>query len=459
MTLTYTEELARFATGLTIDDIPEDVRQVARLHLLDALGVALAATTTDFGSAIHDAGQQLGHGRDATVIGFGTRLPAASAALVNGALIHGLDFDDTHIGAIHHATAPALAAMLAVAEAEQSSGEEALVAYIIGLELGCRLAGAVPGELHDRGFHPTGIMGTFAAVAVAGRLRGLAPAALVRAFGLAGSQAAGVLEIKESWLKRLHPGWAAHSGIAATTMGAAGFVGPRTILEGEHGLYQSHVGRVPSRAELGLDSLGSVWMAADIALKPYPCCHFTHAFVDAALDLRAELAARGIALDQVERIEAPTSERLFHTVVEPREAKIAPRTTYDALFSVQYTSALALATGRADLAAFYDEPFDDPTVLATAAKVTCPIDTESDFPKRFPGELILHIADGSVLRRRVWASKGTPDNPLSTEEVLAKFRSTAGRALSSAGAEAVIEKVLTIDELATVTELVPVAQP
>lgn len=452
-TSTYTEDLAEFVTGLSIDDIPEDVRKKARLHFLDAVGVALAATTTDFGSAIHSAGQRLGSGQDSSVIGFGTRLPAASAALVNGALIHGLDFDDTHIGAIYHASAPALATVLAVAEAEDSSGEEALLAFVLGLEVGSRLAGAVPGELHDRGFHPTGILGTFAATAVAGRLQRLVPDALVRGFGLAGSQAGGVLEINGSWLKRLHPGWAAHSGIAASMMGAAGFVGPRTILEGEHGVYQAHVGRIPSRTEVGLDSLGSVWMTRDIALKPYPCCHFTHAFVDAALHLRGELVTRGIGLNQIERIEAPTSERLFHAVVEPRDAKIAPRTTYDALFSIQYASALALVTGQVDLAAFYDRPYDDATVLATAAKITCPVDAESDYPQRFPGELALHLKDGSVLRQRIPASKGTPDNPLGAAAVLDKFRTTAGRVLSSDQVEHLIEMLLTIDQQPHLGEL------
>lgn len=452
--LTYSEEMARFTTELTYDDIPEDVRQAARLHLLDALGVGLAATTMDFGRVIHDAGSQMGTGGEATVIGFGTRLPVLAAALVNGTLIHGLDFDDTHIGAIHHATAPALAAMLSVGESESATGEEALTAYIIGLELGCRLAGAVPGELHDRGFHPTGIMGTFAAVAVAGRLRGLDEDAIVRALGIAGSQAAGILEITDSWLKRLHPGWAAHSGISAAIMGAAGFVGPRTVFEGDYGVYNAHVGRVPDRTELGLDSLGSRWMTTEIALKPYPCCHFTHAFVDAALGLREELAARNIPLDQIERIEAPTSERLLPPVAEPRDLKIAPRTTYDALFSIQYASALALVTGRVDLAAFYDDRYDNPEVLATAAKVVCPIDSKSDYPKHFPGELILHLKDGSTLSRRVPASKGTPENPLQLDEIIAKFHSTAGRAISADQAQQLTDLVLKLDRQADMSALV-----
>ncbi|MDQ0382486.1 MmgE/PrpD family protein [Amycolatopsis thermophila] len=443
---TYAEEIAAFTADLTIDDVPEEVTERARLHALDALGIALASSTTDFGTAIHQAARQLGTGDDAGVVGFGTRLPAASAALANGTLIHGLDFDDTHIRAVHHASAPALATALAVAEERGSTGQEALLAYVIGLEIGCRLAGAVPGELHDRGFHPTGIMGTFAAVAAAARLRKLEPAATVRSLGLAGSQAAGILEINGSWLKRLHPGWAAHSGIVAATMGAAGFAGPGTVFEGVHGVYQAHVGRVPDRAETGLDTLGSRWATTEIALKPYPCCHFTHAFIDAALAVRDELHGRGVRVSEIACIEAPTSERLLHQVTEPRESKIAPRTIYDALFSIQYATALALVTGRVDLAAFYDERYDDPEVLSLAAKVTCPVDRDSDYPAHFPGEVIIRLGDGTTVARRVPASRGTPDNPLTTAEVVAKFTTTAGRAVPQGQADTIAAIVLALDK-------------
>ena len=151
------------------------------------------------------------------------RLPAA--ALVNGTLIHGLDFDDTHIGAIYHATAPALAAALATGEAAQASGEELLTAFIAGLEIGCRLGLAAGGGFHDHHFHPTALCGAFAASYVAGRLMKLDAPAMVSSAGLCGSMAAGILELEGSWLKRMHPGWAAHSGIAAAAIAGSGFRG------------------------------------------------------------------------------------------------------------------------------------------------------------------------------------------------------------------------------------------
>lgn len=447
-------ELARAVEELVWVNVPEPVRAVAKAHLLDGLGLALASTGMDYGRSVHEAGIRLGAGTDSRVLGFGTPMPAASAALVNGTLIHGLDFDDTHIGAIYHATAPALAAALAVGEAEHADGETFLLAYVLGLEVGCRIAAAGAGEFHKRGFHPTGIAGTFAAACVTTKIRGLSAETLTSALGLCGSQAAGILEIHGSWLKRMHPGWAAHSGIVAATMAEAGFRGPATVFEGSAGLYASHIGAIPTAATLGLDDLGTRWMTAEIALKPYPCCHFTHAFADAAFGVLAQLNTDRLAPGEVQRIVCPTAPALIPMVTEPAERKIAPRTVYDALFSVQYVVACALVGRPIDVATFYDEPLDDPEVLAMASRVTCPPDADTDFPAHFPGEVEVHLADGRVVRRRVPASHGTPEDPMPDDEVLAKFRSTAERRVPAEQAHHIAELVAKLDDLGDVAELV-----
>ncbi|WP_428343108.1 MmgE/PrpD family protein [Mycobacterium sp.] len=455
-------QLATIVNELSWHDVPEPVRAVAKLHVLDALGVGLAATGMDFGHAIHRAAQRLGHGDQAHALGFGTPLPAASAALVNGTLFHGLDFDDTHIGAIYHATAPALAAALAVAEEQHACGDELLFAYIVGLEIGCRLASAGAGEFHGRGFHPTGIAGAFAATCTAAVLRGLDADTLTSALGLCGSQAAGILELHGSWLKRMHPGWAAHAGIAAATMAEAGFRGPATVFEGAGGLYNSHLGHTVTADDLGLQDLGSRWMTTGIALKPYPCCHFTHAFADAAAGVLADLGRERLTAEEVASIECPTAPALIPMVTEPADKKIAPTTIYDALFSVQYVVATALAGRRVDLAAFYDQSLDHPDVLALAALVTCPPDPDSDFPIHFPGETVVHLKDGRTVRRRIPASLGTPENPLSDSDIQAKFYANAARVLDTAQAQHIAELVDTLDKLpgtATLVESCVIASP
>ncbi len=447
-------QLADTVTALSWHDVPEPVRATAKLHILDALGVALAATGMDFGHAIHRAGGRLGHGDEAHALGFGTPLPAASAALVNGTLIHGLDFDDTHIGAIYHATAPALAAALAIGEEQHTDGERLLLAYIIGLEVGCRLAAAGAGQFHGRGFHPTGIAGAFAAVCTTAVLRGFDADTLTSALGLCGSQAAGILELHGSWLKRMHPGWAAHAGIAAATMAQAGFRGPATVFEGAGGLYASHLGHTVTADDLGLADLGIGWMSTGIALKPYPCCHFTHAFADAATGVLSDLGRDRLRAEDITGIECPTAPALLPMVTEPTEKKVAPKTIYDALFSVQYVVATALSGRPVDLAAFYDRPLDDPEILALAARTTCPPDPDSDFPTHFPGEVLVHLSDGRTARRRIPASHGTPEDPLTDVEVHAKFHANAARVIDTDQTHRIAGLVDALDQLPAATALV-----
>ena len=354
-TSSMSASLADFALRLRLEDVPVALVAKCKGHLLDGLGIALASSEFEFAGPILKGAAALGCGTDAHCLASGAALPAAGAALVNGTLIHGLDFDDTHIGAIYHATAPALAAALAAGEAAGADGWLFLTATIGAIEIGCRLARAAEGGFHDRGFHPTALCGAFAAVFAAGRLMGAARAELISATGLCGSMAAGLLELKDSWLKRMHPGWAAHSGVAATSIAMSGFKGPTTMLEGGHGFYHAHLGHGPGESVSPVRALGDEWLIAGIALKPYPCCHFIHGFVDCALHLRDQ-----VVLDEIESIDCPLSPRLHHMVSGPSR----PADPYSALFSTPYVVALALVTGRIDLAAFHDRGVNDSAVLA-----------------------------------------------------------------------------------------------
>jgi len=445
---TQSEQFADFALDLRWESVPPAIAEIAKGHFLDVVGIALASCKFDYGRAVLEGVRSLGEGSAATAIGSGRKLPAASAALVNGTLAHGLDFDDTHIAAIYHASAPAFAASLAAAEAAGASGRVALAAYTAALEIGCRLAGAADGAFHDRGFHPTALCGTFAAAAAAGKLQGASQGELTSALGLCGSQAAGILELEGSWLKRLHPGWAAHAGIVAVGLARSGFLGPRTVFEGAHGFYRAHIERSPVDERAPTHLLGKVWHAAGLALKPYPCCHFIHAFVDAALWLREQ-----VPFAAIERIDCALSERLHHMVAEPRERCIRPQKTYDALFSVPYVVALALVKGRVDLAAFYDEPLDDPEILRLAALTICSRDPASDYPAHFPGEVSIHLKDGRVLQRREPFSRGTPERRLDREDITRKFMQNAIRAIPEAQAARVANTVWRLDELGSLQEL------
>lgn len=446
---TESEKIVDFALNLRLQDIPADVLALAKDHLLDVIGIALASSKFDIGESVLKGARTLGQGQEATAIGSGARLPAASAALVNGVLAHALDFDDTHIGAIYHASAQAMATAMAAGQANASTGEEVLLAFVAALEIGCRLATVGAPDFHNRGFHPTALCGTFAAAAAAGRLYKSTQQALVSSLGLCGSQASGILIGGNSWLKRLHPGWSAHSAMAAVALGRAGFLGPNTVFEAaKGGFYQTHIERIPTAEQLPTAGLGQRWLTRGIALKPYPCCHFIHAFVDAALELRGQFA-----LEDVERIECPLTPDLHKMVAEPREACIRPSIPYRALFSVQYVVALALTRGRVDLAAFHDEPLDSPDVLELAAKTFCVPDPASDFPKRFPGEVVVYLKDGRVLGCRKAASLGTPDVPLSSEALQAKFMTNATRAIPEGAAHELMQAVLQVQNASSLDRI------
>lgn len=449
---TEAQRLADFALGLKLADVPAAVVAKAKAHMLDAFGLALAATGFDFANEILAGAKAMGGAGAATALGSGTALPPVNAALVNGVLFHGLDFDDTHITAIYHATTPALAAGLAAAEATGANGEELLAAFIVGLELGCRIANAAEGGFHDRGFHPTALAGTFAAAFTAGRLLGLTRDQFVSALSFAGSQAAGILELGGS-LKRLHAGWSAHAGYSAVVLAQNGFTGATTVFEGKHGFYKTHLGQAPKPIMMPTVGLGKDWLVEGIALKPYPCCHFIHAYVDAALHLRGV-----IDVDQIARIDLPLHKRLHPLVGEPLARKQRPPSPYEAMFSVPYVVALALATGEVDLAAFHDRGVDDPRVLALAALAHVEDDPASDFPAHFPGEVRLTMKNGDVIHQREVTSTGTPDRPLSPEMIEAKFLTNAARAVSEERARALLDLLRNVEKVENIRDLTNAAR-
>ena len=439
---TQTERIADFALGLQLCALPPEVSALAKRHLLDTLGNAIASSGFDFGQVTLEAVRPLGRGDDAAAIGSGLRLPAPSAALLNATLAHGLDFDDTHIGGVYHASAAAMGAAFSAGQAARASGEQVLLAYVAAMEVGCRVALAGAGDLTRRGFHPTAVCGAYAATVAAGMLYGLDARAMVHALGLAGSMSAGMLEMGDSWLKRLHPGWAAHAGVAAALFGRSGFVGPATSVEGTRGFYATHIGRIPQEQALPAFDLGKRWQILDTAIKPYPCCHIIHAFVDAALELRGQFSTA-----DVERIECPLVLDWHKLIAEPRAECVQPVTPYRALFSMQYVVALALQRGQVTLADFHDRTLQAPEVIALAHKVWCVDDPLSDYPAHFPGELIVHLRDGRVLRCRRPVSLGTPENPLPQRALEAKFASNAARVIRGDAALQLQDLVQRIDSL------------
>jgi 2-methylcitrate dehydratase PrpD len=438
------ERLATFAAAVDFDALPAAVIGTLKLHLLDTLGVAVAAAPRDFGIAALATIRAFGGPPTCTVIAAEDRLPAAWAALANGTLAHGLDFDNTHQESVVHVSAGIVPAALAACEEAGADGRALLVSLAVGQEASIRIGLAARGGFHDRGFHPTGICNAFGAALAAGRVRGLDADRLADALGIAGSQAAGSLEFLTdgTWVKRLHGGWAAHAGLVAAALAGGGFTGPRGVLDGRFGLYRSHLGAAAWDATAVTQGLGDRWELRQTGLKPYPCCHYNHAFIDCAAAIRARYAVDPATISHITCLIAA---REIPIVCEPAATKQRPQTDYDAKFSLPYAVACMLSRGQVDIDDFTPAAISDFGVLDLAARTTYEVDAEAEFPRRFGGRLRVHLRDGRVLEHHEPVNRGSAERPLTEAEVIEKFRRNASRSLPPERIDAVIDAVASIE--------------
>ncbi|WP_150241114.1 MmgE/PrpD family protein [Nocardiopsis quinghaiensis] len=424
---------AELAHAAYTEGLPADLRTDVSRRVLDLLGNSLAAAEQEPARIAEAVAAEWGGAPAATAFGSGARYPAPSAALVNGTLAHALDFDDTHLPSVLHPSAPVIPAALASAQAHGRSGAQLLDAAGLGIELAVRLGMAGYDEklgnsvFFERGLHATAICGAVGAATASALLQGLDAAGVAHAAGIAASMGSGIIEANRTGgtIKRVHCGWAAHAGVSAADLARHGLTGPPTVVEGRFGFLEAFCGD-SSRAHDVIRGFTTEWELPGIFFKPYPCNHFTHAGVDAALRLRAE----GVRAEDVTDLELGVPSAVLRTIGEPAAEKANPRSGYHAAFSGPYTVAAALL-GGGGLGLFHEDFTDeaalDPARLTLAAKVRCVPDPECDlvFPRQFPAVLTATLRDGTRRQARISANRGGPDHPLSAEELAAKFRLNA----------------------------------
>jgi 2-methylcitrate dehydratase PrpD len=422
------------------------VRERAKHLILDSTGIAFASGRYEFAHTSLTAIAGLAGGGEVPVIGLPARLSPRDAALMNGILVHGLDFDDTHTGGVLHVTTSIWPAVLSAAWMRGASGQELLTAYVAGAEAITRLGAVGSGMFHQVGFHPTGLIGVFGCTLAAGTLMGLEPKALVMAQGIALSFASGSLEFLEdgAWTKRMHPGWAAQSGITAAALAHGGFVGPARAYEGRFGLFNIHLqeGIAAERWARATAGLGTTWETSAVAVKPLPACHFTHACADAAMQLKKQ---HRFDIDDIVRIKALVPAEVVKTVCEPLANKRRPANAYDAQFSIPYLVAASLVRGRFTLDELEPDVLADETILTLCDRVDYEVDTRSTFPRHYTGEVQISLTDGRVLVHREAMNRGCPDRPLSNADIVEKFTDNARRSLSARAADAVRDAALGLD--------------
>lgn len=440
--------LAEFAAGFSYDAIPAKVRERARYLILDAVGIALASTHYEFAHRMLSGISAMSDGGNCALIGMRQRLPLRDAVLMNGVLVHGLDYDDTHIEAIVHPTASALPCALGLAEHVGASGRDLLAAYVLGVEVATRLGMAAKGGFHHFGFHPTGIVGHFSCALQAGWLQGLGARQLMMAQGIVGSTAAASQEFLEegAWNKRMHPGWAGVAGITAASLAKGGFVGPSRPYEGRFGLFKSHLHGKEAEVDYAkiTAGLGETWEVAATAVKPFPICHLVHACADSALELRRR---HGLKAGNIERIRALLPQETLHLVAEPEPNKLKPTNSYDAKFSAPFVVAACFVRGRFGLAELESDALADPEILGLAQKVKCEADPEATFPRYFSGGVVVTTRDGRELKHHEPINRGAGERALTGDEIAAKFAENAELAVSRRRAEQIRDAVLDVDRL------------
>jgi 2-methylcitrate dehydratase PrpD len=436
LSLPLSTELARWAAGVTFEDLPQDIVASTKLRILDVIGLALAGAETDFGRSVREAARAISTPGPCRILGFGDRVGVTTAAFANGAFSQALEFDDTHNESIVHMSSPAVAAALALSEFTPVSGRDLITAIAIGNEISCRVGCVSSGELHRRGFHPTGLFATFGAAYLAGKLLSLDAGALTHAAGIAGSFASGLLEcwVDGTQTKFLHPGWSAQSGITAALLARAGVTGPAQVFEGRWGLFASHVQDPNAHRDFARisDRLGEHWESRNSSFKPFPAAHVIHPYISAALRLKAKHAIRP---QDIHRIECPVTAFIVGIVCEPTAEKFAPASDSHGRVSLQYSLAEALYHGALGKSAYSAQSLNNAEILALARRVQYRVDPDYPGPGRFKGavKIVLKSAegtDGLAFEEVEEYNRGSAENPMTLAELRAKFDANASGFLS-----------------------------
>jgi 2-methylcitrate dehydratase PrpD len=394
---------------------------------------------------------------DGVIIATGEKVAPQYAALANGTFAHSLEQDDVNNEAsLHPAVAIFPAALIAV-QASKGTAADFLVGAIIGYEVNIRLGKALGAINHyDRGFHPTGTCGCFGATATAAKILGLSEEETVNAFGIAGSMTSASMEFLATgaWTKRMHPGWAAHSGYLAAMLAKKGFTGPATIFEGKFGFLRSYSDD-PNIA-LVTDKLGEDYEVMHTSIKPHSCCRYKQAPIDGILQI---MRNNNLSSDDIALIKIGMLKASLNIVVVPEELKYRPKSDVDAQFSMPFGAAVAALRGKASLAEYTQEYVDSPEVIEFMQKVKCIHDPELDktFPRQWRANVVIETKDGRQLKTEIDYPKGDPENPLTWDELIAKFCSLTAPIYTTDRQQEIVNAVRSLgpdDTLTTLLQLV-----
>jgi 2-methylcitrate dehydratase PrpD len=425
--VSLTRSVAEFICDTPRTSIPLSVRRLATRSILDGIGLALAGNAAATGAIVRGYLAGLGSSGPATVIGWSEAMSPRFAAFANGIAIHADDYDDTQLavrpdrvyGLLTHPTAPVLPAVLAVAEAEDSSGADVLDAYIVGTEVEMKVAEAIAPRHYQEGFHSTGTIGPIGAAAALARLRRTDATTTQRALGIAASQSAGLRESFGTMTKPFHAGRAAESGVVAVDLAMRGWTAAENILEAPRGFFRAAGGGYDAAAIEG--ALGRPWSfdSPGVSIKPHPSGSLTHPGMRVMLRLIEE---HDIKPEQVRRVRVGTNRNMPNALIHHR-----PRTELNAKFSMEFCMAILLLERKAGLAQFTDEVVARDDVQRLIELIDFDVNQEAEAAgyEKMTTIVEVELTDGRVVRGRADFGKGSPADPMSDAELEAKFRDCA----------------------------------
>lgn len=424
------------------DQLPPEVETKARLHFVDALGVGLAAARVGPVRNLASGGSPGNATEHATgpcsVLGSTGRYSASEAALINGTLIHSVEFDDTHTGSIMHGSSVLFPAVLAAAQESGADGKTMLNAFVAGWETIIRMGLAAPGGFQKNGFQGTSIAGTIAGAVAVGRTQGVGGELLLNAVGIAASFSSGNFTFlaEGASSKAAQPGIAAQGAISAIQLARGGVTGATRVFEGSGGFFGLYARdeTANERFAASLASLGSEWLITDAAFKEFPCCHYIHPFIEAVgrstLDISSPQNIAEI------RCRVPVGQEAV--IALPWERKQSPTRANEARWSLPYVIALRLVTGAVSIENFEGPP--NPDVVELAKRITWEPWADSGYPERFPAEIEITLRDGSRESITVADVNGNRTRPWGIEQVVGKFTKNAALAgLSEQKRDRIIE--------------------
>lgn len=449
---TVSGKMAAFAADLRYEDLPDDVRERAKLVLLDALGCALAGSATEDLQSIRQAMQAAaGVGGDSLLWGTAEHAPLPLAALANGTAIHAREMDDFE-GCLHSGSV-VIPAALGTAIRAGCSGRELLTAIVLGYDIARRALEGCGGNLplKDHGWHSTGICGAFGAAVAVSRVLGLDAQRIQWALGFAGSNAGGTWAFipDGAMSKRVHPGFAAQSGVVSAYLAASGVTGPSSIFEAEWGGFFPTYAGASADMEKATENLGSDFRIRIVGFKPHAACRGSHGGIDAMLELRREHDLRPENVARIVVRGSPTHVKQL--------GKQEVHTILDAQFSLPYGIAVALATGGAMLDQYSPQALRRPEISTLARKIEVVHDQQiSGMQQPF---VDVYLTDGRMLTKRVLIPRGDRRNPVSEEELRSKFRSNAAEALGKSQVELLEDAIAGADGLKNVSSMAALLSP